>query len=161
MPRFTLNTVFLLCCVFYCSSLLAIDMRFSGTLNAPPPCLINNGDVVDVDFGNDIGVNTVDGKNYLQPINYKITCESGLVNSNVTLTFNAIATTFDHAAVQTSLEGLGIRILIDGTPIEFDKAMVIDPTNPPVLQAVPVNDPEIVLHEGEFNASAMLSAEYQ
>lgn len=85
-------------------------MQFRGTLIEPPPCTINDDGVIDVDFGDRVGINKVDGVNYRQTIGYRITCEPGIGKWDMMLRLNGTATSFDEAAVQTNHRYLGIRI---------------------------------------------------
>lgn len=55
-----------------------IAMHFRGGLIAPPPCVINAGAKIDVDFGSRVGIKKVDGVNYRQVIDYQLDCEPGL-----------------------------------------------------------------------------------
>ncbi len=66
-------------------------MAFSGTLNAPPPCVINNGQRIDVDFGEQLGISQIDGQRYLQNVNYRIDCEPGGSGQTLGLTLVAAA----------------------------------------------------------------------
>ncbi|MDA3131533.1 hypothetical protein [Atlantibacter subterraneus] len=49
-----------------------VNMTFHGTLVAPP-CTISNGQTIEVDFGDDLGVEKIDGNNNKQNVNYSIT----------------------------------------------------------------------------------------
>ena len=51
-------------------------MQFRGGLIAPPPCVINAGAKIDVDFGS-AWDQKVDGVNYRQAIDYHLDCEPG------------------------------------------------------------------------------------
>lgn len=140
----------------------AVDnMLFRGTLIEPPPCKINEGGMVDVDFGDKVGVNKVDGVNYLKALDYRVTCEEGASGMDVVLTLSGQPTFYDGAAIQTDMADLGIRILQNGQPFTLDTPVVIDPKAPPMLQAVPVKAPGASLKEGAFTATATLKAEYQ
>ncbi|HDG9775441.1 TPA: fimbrial protein [Raoultella planticola] len=144
------------------SSLYAADnMLFRGTLIEPPPCSINDGGIVEVDFGARLGVNKMDGMNYLKAMDYRITCEPGASGLDMTLTLSGVPTGYDAAAVQTDLVDLGIRVLQNGRPFTLNKPLGIDPKNPPVLEAVPVKTPGAILKEEAFVATATLKAEYQ
>ena len=46
------------------------DMTFHGTLITPPPCTINDDSRIEVNFGERVGINKVDGVNYRQMMNY-------------------------------------------------------------------------------------------
>ncbi|MBF8219170.1 fimbrial protein [Serratia ureilytica] len=139
----------------------AENMRFSGTLIAPPPCTINNGQMVDVDFGQRVGVKKVDGKNYLQEVKYEIKCEDGISGLVLGLTVIGTPAGFDDAALKTDITDLGIRILRDGQPFKLNQRIAIDAENLPVLQAVPVKKPGVELNTGAFVALATLLADYQ
>jgi len=139
----------------------ADNMLFRGTLIEPLPCTINDGGMVDVDFGERVGVNKVDGVNYLKAMDYRITCEPGVSGLDMTLTLSGVHTGYDPAAVQTDLVDLGIRVLQNGKPFTLNMPLSIDPKNPPVLEAVPVKTPGATLKEGAFLATATLKAEFQ
>lgn len=136
------------------------DMVFYGTLNYPPACTINNGQRIDIDFGKKVGVNKVDGKNYLQTINYRITCGPGGVGMVLGLTLSGEASSFDSAALQTDVPDLAIRILQNGQPLEINKRLDIALPNPPVLEAVPVKRAGVELPSGAFKVTGTLLAEY-
>lgn len=139
----------------------AENMLFRGTLIEPPPCTIKDGGMVDVDFGERVGINKVNGVNYLKLVDYRITCESGATGLDMTLTLSGTETGYDDAAVQTDKADLGIRVLQNGAHFTLNTPLSIDPQNPPVLEAVPVKTPGATLTEGAFVATATLKAEYQ
>ncbi|EOY5052097.1 fimbrial protein [Serratia marcescens] len=136
-------------------------MAFSGTLNAPPPCVINNGQRIEVDFGQQVGISQVDGQRYLQNVNYRIDCEPGSSGQTLGLTLVAAASGFDVAAVPTNVPDLAIRLLLAGNPFVLNKRMPIDAANTPRLQAVPVKRPGGALTPQAFSAQATLLADYQ
>ncbi|MBC3219749.1 fimbrial protein [Serratia fonticola] len=139
----------------------AENMKFYGTLVEPPACTINNGGNVDVDFGNRVGVKKVDGVNYLQPMNYQMTCESNANAWRMTLEVTGKTATYDKAGVVTNITDLAIQIRQNGVPFELNKPISINLTNPPKLEAVPVKRPGSTLKEGTFEATATLKAVYQ
>jgi type 1 fimbria pilin len=139
----------------------ADNLLFSGTLIEPPPCKINDGGTVDVNFGERVGVKKVDGVNYLQAMGYRISCEPGASGLDMTLTLSGQPTGYDTAAVRTNLADLGIRVLQNGKPFTLNQPIGIDPNSPPLLEAVPVKTPGATLKEGAFVATATLQANYQ
>jgi type 1 fimbria pilin len=139
-----------------------VDMTFHGTLIEPPPCTLNDGNLVDVDFGESVGINKVDGVNYRQMMNYQITCENaGSGSWALTLSLSANATGFDKEALMTSKDNLGIRIYQNDAPFTPGSTLDIDLGNPPRLEAVPVKNEGSTLTEGAFEAWATLRADYQ
>lgn len=146
---------------FYALSVQAApNMSFNGVLIAPPPCSINNGEDIAVLFG-PVGVNKVDGINYLQDINYRIHCEDQDAARAVSLMVNGTTTSFDRTALQTNVAELGIKLLQNGNAVVLNQALVIDPASPPKLQAVPVKTPGSILTEQAFEVTATLQANYQ
>ncbi|BEM84350.1 fimbrial protein SteE [Serratia marcescens] len=139
----------------------AENMHFSGTLIMPPPCTINQGQLVDVDFGERVGVKKIDGKNYLQTVDYHIDCQPGISGLVLGLTVTGTATGFDTAALQTNEPDLGIRLLQNGEAFPVNKRLVINAGSPPTLQAVPVKKPGVELSAGTFEVTATLLADYQ
>ncbi|MBH3259024.1 fimbrial protein [Serratia marcescens] len=135
-------------------------MSFTGTLNEPPACVINNGQQIDVDFGERVGIGKVDGQNYLQTVGYHIDCEPGS-GQTLGVTVVAAASSFDAAAVPTSVPDLAVRLLLGGSAFELNRRVSIDAANPPQLQAVPVKRAGAMLKPAAFSAQALLMADYQ
>ncbi|AGE94450.1 fimbrial protein [Citrobacter farmeri] len=143
------------------SVLASGDMQFRGTL-VVPPCSISNGEIIKVAFGDDLGVNKIDGNNYKQPVKYTVNCKAGYtVNSLAIVIDTTQHATYDNSAIQTDKPGLGIRILVDGVAASFSTRIVVsDPDSPPAIEAVPVQDQSVTLTEGAFAATMTLRTDY-
>ncbi|EKM0376768.1 fimbrial protein [Cronobacter turicensis] len=143
------------------SAFSAENMSFHGTLIAPP-CTISEGKTIEVAFGNDLGVNRIDGNNYKQPVNYTVNCEAGYTANNLAIVIDTTApASFDNSAISTNKTGLGIRILVEGVPVTFAQRVAIaNPSSPPKIEAVPVQDQAITLTEGAFEATMTLRTDY-
>ncbi|CAI1080564.1 MULTISPECIES: fimbrial protein [Serratia] len=156
---------FFICLAMLAPRLWAADneaaMQFKGVLNAPPACTINNNQRIDVNFGERVGVNKVDGENYRQTVNYEINCEPNQHGLALGLSLTAGPSSFDSAAVQTNIPDLAIRVLLAGQPFVLNKRVNIDSAAPPLLQAVPVKRPGSNLKANAFLATATLLADYQ
>jgi hypothetical protein len=149
-------------CGILCSTrLLAADVNFQGTLIEPPPCIINNGNDIDVNFGDSIGINSINGINHLKQIDYRINCELGAALDHLVLVISGEPSAFDNSAVDSSLPGLSIKLLVDNNPVEFGQSINVDTSHIPVLQAVLIKSSEVILSEGPFNAAATLQVMYQ
>lgn len=135
------------------------NMKFTGTLIDPPPCYINDKQDMSVHFDK-VGVNKVNGVNYLQPIDYVVTCEES-AGWTMVLRLTGDAATFLDGTIQTDVAGLGVQITINDQPMDLNENFVISPANLPRLKAVPVKQMGTVLTEGAFKASATLLAMYQ
>lgn len=142
----------------------AVDIQFRGTLHEPPACTLNSGGRVDVDFGDSVGVGSVDGVSHRLPLNYSITCAgSASYPSTLTLTLLGTVAGFDRSALQTTVGDLGVRVYQgSGSQLMMPGAGVpITLSSPPQLEAVLVKKSGSTLSEGEFEAIATLKAEYQ
>jgi len=139
----------------------ADSIFFQGNLIKAPNCTINEGQVIDVAFGQNIAVRKVDGVNYRQTVDYGIRCDASPYEWVMSLKITGQVTSFNPAALQTSVGGLGIEIRQNGEPLILGKALLINPKHPPTLQAVPVKDPDVELVADAFNVTATLTAEYQ
>lgn len=148
-----------LCSMGLCSGASA-NLTFSGTLNEPPPCTIEAGNTIEVDFG-DVGVKRVDGVKYRQGVGYTINCGTDTLPWELKLSVNGTATTFDGSAVQTSVPELGIRVFQNNLPFLLNTPLEISLSSPPLLEVVPVKQPGTTLAPARFTAVATLLAEYQ
>ncbi|VDY32778.1 putative minor fimbrial subunit StfF [Morganella morganii] len=59
-------------------SAAAPNMKLFGTLLVPPACTISDNGVIDVFFGDNVGVHKVDGVNYTRAVNYTLVCEDNI-----------------------------------------------------------------------------------
>ena len=139
----------------------ATTLRLFGTLIEPPLCTINSGGQIDVDFGPRVGVKKVNGVNYLQVMNYQITCDSSTTAQDMTLEIIGIPANYDAAAVTSNVTDLAIQIKQNGEPFELNKPIPIKLASPPILSAVPVKRVGATLIEGPFEATATLRVVYQ
>jgi type 1 fimbria pilin len=141
---------------------LEIDILLGGNLVAPPQCTINNSELIDVDFGSQLGVNKINGVNYRIPVNYQIDCEDvGNGDYELSLSLTGETADFDNDALKTDRDSLGIRLYLDNKVFTPGANILISKENPPTLEAVPVKQDGVTLDEGEFVAWATLRAQYQ
>ncbi len=147
------------CSLGLCSGASA-NVTFSGTLNEPPPCTIDAGNTIEVDFG-DVGIRRVDGTHYRRGVGYAISCGSNTLPWALKLSVNGTPTAFDGSAVQTSVPGLGIRLFQNNVPFALNTPLDITLSSPPTLEVVPVKQPGAVLAPARFTAVATLLAEYE
>ncbi|WPC99920.1 MULTISPECIES: fimbrial protein [Proteus] len=131
-----------------------------GNVIAPPPCVINNGKTVEVDFG-EVMSTRIDGTNYTRPIVYNAVCKQMPVNTlKVSIVGNGAS--FDANALRTNFTGLGVRILYQNKTLRLGQTVNFTYPDFPKLEAVPVRDYSTTLTTGgEFTATATLRMEYQ
>lgn len=130
------------------------DVTLHGTLLVIT-CRVNNDNPVDVSFGDAVGVNRVDGKNYEQPIPLEVKCSSP-PGDLFHLVFYGQPTDFDPGALETNVSDLGIKLLKGGEAILLNEALPISFDEIPVLSAVPIKRPSSQLTSGKFKAIATL-----
>ncbi|HEJ0318281.1 TPA: fimbrial protein [Klebsiella aerogenes] len=143
------------------------QINLSGTLLDPPPCTINDGAPIVVDFGDSVGISRVDGVNYTQTVDYHIRCDKDPNNNPwvMGLTIVGAKTTFDGAAIQATIDGsssqdLGIKMHLGGKYFTLNQRVEVKQPLP-VLEAAPMHAPGATLPEGYFHATATLLADYE
>ncbi len=159
MKRFAL-------CLFgcYCGIAQAADsdITFHGTLVSPPACAISDGKTVEVEF-RDVIIDNINGNNFRQNVPYTITCDPDVRDDawEMTLSWTGSQTSYDNAAIETNVTGLGIELQQNGQPFTLGTPLKINLSTPPTLQAVPVKASDASLSEGTFSAWATLQVDYQ
>lgn len=138
----------------------AVQVKFQGALVESLPCTINNDQLIEVDFGDSLVIRNLDGVRYSKPVPYQIDCSAAGV---VRMSIQGNAASFDGAAIQTNIAGLGIHMALgNGSPFYLNTyASNIDTQALPPMTAVPVADPAQPPSPGAFTARATLLADYQ
>jgi len=138
------------------------EVKFSGTL-INLTCKINNDDKIDIDFGNEVVAELLDGTKYKKPMLLPVKCNQDY-NGDLSFTIHGVDAGFETTAVKTNIDGLGIRF-VDGkdskvflklnTPYTYNQPGNIS------LEVVPVKAKETKLEGGDFQASVTLTMEPQ
>lgn len=147
----------------------AVQVHFSGTLQSNPPCVITgDNDPITVNFG-DVGITQIDGTRYAKSFTLNVLCDVSMGN-NITLYFgyDGMNASFDDDALQTSRNGLGIKLYrSNGDIIQPDNSnhsvvMSGGVSENIKLTAIPVKDPDpaLVLYEGPFTATGTVEIRY-
>lgn len=140
------------------------NLQFTGTLMAPPPCTISDqGGPINVHFEGNIAIGKIDGTQYRrQAIPYQIVCPGAPQTARMTLTLKGAEANFDPTALKTSIDDLGIRVLLGGSALKpnFPRQITFNASAiMPKLEAVPVKLIDATLPSTTFRASALLIAE--
>ncbi|CAI0719944.1 Minor fimbrial protein prsF precursor [Serratia entomophila] len=125
-----------------------------------PPCVINGGRTIEVDFGDSLIITRVDGNNYTKAVDYTLTCTGNSSNA-MKLQVMGNPTAFEPSALQTSVADLGIALKANGGALAVNEWLDFTYPNAPQLQAVPVKRAGATLAGGEFTAAATLRVDYQ
>lgn len=148
--------------VFTHDAMASADVNFHGYLVNPPQCVISNNETIEVPFA-EMQIDDINGINYMKEIPYTIDCDSTVRDAYMTMTLTLMATQsdFNDAAVNTDINGLGIKITHDDQPFTIGTALTINSATQPVLKAVPIKKDGVTLPEGNFEAWATLQVDYQ
>lgn len=118
-------------------------------------CIINNDKTAEIDFGDAVGVNQIDGKKYKQKLPIKIVCQSP-PGKQLKLEFSGTPSKFDTSALKTGFDDLGIRILQKDQPVTINQRFELEDVNQPVFYAVPIKKAGSTLQSGRFSTQATL-----
>lgn len=131
------------------------------TVIEAPPCVINNNQTIEVNFG-DVMTNRVDGSNYEQALNYTLSCTGNASNAlKMQLVGTQAGSGFASNVLQTDAAGLGIALKNGGSAMALNSWTNFTYPTLPVLTAVPVKGSGVTLSGGAFSASATMRVEYQ
>lgn len=140
------------------------QITVSGTLVDAPVCTVNGNNQIDVDFGDDVIINRIDGVSYKNtPMRFDLVCTS-LAKQGLRVTFDGAPSPFNSQYIDTSVEGLGIRIFLDdvipiprGAGVEFSYQDVAGVR----FSAVPVVQSGVTLSAQPFTGAGTVILRYQ
>lgn len=133
----------------------------TGTIIASAPCKINNEQLIEVNFGNELLTTRIDGVNYRKAINYTLDCREAS-NNSLRLQIQGTVAAFDAQVLSTAgRSNLGIRVMEGGNVLPVNTWLKFQYPLVPVLSAVPVKQAGSTLAAGSFSAGATLLVEYQ
>ncbi|SNY75351.1 fimbrial protein [Enterobacter sp. CC120223-11] len=141
------------------SASAADEQMLSITLNViKPPCILNGGQNINVNFGDEVFTTRIDGVYKKQKIEYKPT---NCLTSKFKLRIEGNPAAWDSKLLASNNEGLGIRFLNSGTELALYSWINFSSSKWPVLEAALVKNDKKVLKSGPFTAGATLMIEYQ
>lgn len=139
----------------------AENMRFFGTLIEPPPCVINNSQPIEVNFGNDVMTSRVDGTSYKKmPVTYTLSCTGNATNA-LRMQIEGTAAAFNSQWLNGNKTNFAIALLNNGAALGVNRWFNFTYPVVPVLEAVPAKNPTGALTGGAFNATATMKIDYR
>ena len=138
----------------------------SAVLYVPDKCVVNEGQLINVEFG-EIGGSNLNGASYPQSIPVRFQCEGGSFEDgtlNIKLAVSGTPAPFSNNAFKTDKTDLGIEIKHNGQlviPNEFYPVPNIGNGGSWNLVAAPLANGGKEIAEGEFNASATIVAAFE
>lgn len=155
------KTLLFLCIIVSSPLALAVPATFHGTLIEPPPCTINNGKDIDVDFGTDLLTTRVDGINYEKMVPYTIECNVDAKSNLLKLQLTGTGAGFDSTVLATQKMDLAVELRNSGTKMPLNTWVNFVYPTTLVLTAVPVKRANSELTGGAFNATGTMQVDYQ
>lgn len=126
------------------------------------PCVINNNQPIDVDFGNDVAVTDVATGLVEKRINYELDCSSMDIEKSLEMTISGTGADFDTEVLKTSILNLGVKIKANGNSFPLNSAFdFATAETKPTLTALLVQKPGSRLDVGAFTAGATMTVVYQ
>jgi type 1 fimbria pilin len=135
-------------------------IKVTVTIVAPPPCEINNNDLIEVSFGNDVMTTRIDGSYKKRPVVYSIECKNA-PNNAMKMQIQGIGAGFDGDVLQTDKDDLGVALLRDGNRQPINTWVNFTYPKLPTFEAVLVKLAGATLSGGAFSAGATMKVEYQ
>lgn len=138
----------------------------SAILFVPDKCVVNEGLLINVDFGK-ISGRKLNGSSYPQHIPVRFQCEGGSFEDgslNIKLAVSGAAALLNDNAFKTSKSDLGIKLTHNGELVILNVFYPVPNIGNGVswdLFAVPFYNGDKEINEGEFNASATIVAALQ
>lgn len=124
------------------------------------PCEINNNNLIEVNFGNDVLTTLVDGNYKKMRIPYEVRCPAGSPRG-LNIRIEGTGARFDPNVLMTNITNFGIGILGDGAVLPINSSKSFTYPYGPRLEAVPVKLAGATLSGGLFSAGAIMKVEYQ
>ncbi|HID9469481.1 TPA: fimbrial protein [Serratia liquefaciens] len=138
----------------------ATSIKVTVTIVAPPPCVINNNNLIEVNFGNDVMTTRIDGSYKKQSVLYSVECKNA-PNNAMKMQIQGNSAVFDRDVLQTNKNDLGIALLRNGNREPINTWVNFTYPNLPKFEAVPVKQAGATLSGGAFSAGATMKVEYQ
>jgi len=142
------------------------EVSLHGTLIEAPPCVINDNNIIYVDFGNEVMTTRVDGSNYIEKLDFTVDCSEGM-STGKTLVVGIVGNgaSFDSNVLETNIPDLGIKFYLEKIiPYDINKFNLHlnnnNPTSAGDFYAVPVKRSGSTLPSGDFSATASLVIKY-
>jgi type 1 fimbria pilin len=143
-------------------SLLAYDIpiNISGEITIPA-CKVNDGEIIDVYFGDELLTTRVNDGYYSKNIKYELSCV-GNPSGNLKIKIKGDASSFDTKLLKTSNVNLGILLKKESSPLPLNQWVYFPYRNEaPLLQATLVSLHGEKLSAGFFYGTATLMVDYQ
>ena len=135
-------------------------VKVTVTIVAPPPCVINDNNLIEVKFGNDVMTSRIDGSYKKQRVVYSVECKDAPTNA-MKIKIQGTGASFDSDVLRTNNNDLGVALLRNGNRQPINRWVNFSYPYMPTLEAVPVKQAGATLSGGAFSAGATMMVEYR
>jgi len=137
------------------------DIHFHGRLIERIPCVVNNGNMIEVDFGPEVmttRIEDTDGNLYNQDFSITLGCPT----NDVRLKISGGAAGFDPELLAGNQSGLGFRFLNASNTLPVNTWVDISSANAGsyTFRVRPVRQDGVTLEGGDFTTFASLMVDY-
>lgn len=137
-----------------------VQINISGTIVANAHCNFGQNRPITVEYG-DVYSSEIAGDAYRKKLNYNVSCSGDADGKSIQLQLAGTGAGFDGSLLKTDANGLGIKILRNGSQMTLGQWYDLNPNSPPTLEGVLVKQDGASFDNGqEFNASATLKVAY-
>lgn len=127
-----------------------------------PPCVINNNQMIDIDFGSSIAITDVSSGTYKKPINYTLECNGGDPSPPLKMRITGNPAEYNADALQTSLDNLAIAFQANNSAYALNTDLNFASVDAkPQLNAILTQRAGARLNTGAFTAGATMTVSYQ
>lgn len=131
------------------------------TVNATP-CQINNNQIIEVNFGENVITTEVAKGIYEQEVDYSLDCTNADQRKTLVMRISGDKATFGNNVLGTSFDELGVKLKADGQDFPLNTGLLLaSSASKPVLSAQLVQKPDTRLPTGRFTAGATMTVDYQ
>ena len=158
---YKLKNCFLIFGLFIPYAYSATDIVVKATVLGPA-CTINNGNVIEVNFGNDILANKINGDNYQQSFTLNFSCTTQTPN-NVFITIEGYPWDYYNPIhLPTSKENLFVIFKHGNKTLPINEKIQVDRRNSQTILAIPTRyDKDDRIKPGPFNVATTLKVSYE
>ncbi|MBD8162879.1 fimbrial protein [Erwinia persicina] len=135
-------------------------IKVTVTIVAPPPCVINDNNLIEVKFGNDVMTTRIDGSYKKRQVVYSVECKNA-PNNAMKMKIQGTGAGFDSDVLKTNNDVLGVALLRNGNRQPINTWVNFTYPKVPTFEAVPVKQAGATLSGGAFSAGATMTVEYQ
>lgn len=138
-----------------------VELTVTVTIQIPP-CVINDNQPIDVNFGSNVFTTDVAAGTVKQDIVYSLDCSGADQMKKLKMKISGTGASFDSKLLKTNFDALAIELDANGSLYPLNTDLNFDSVaDKPTLSALLVQQPGGHLPTGDFTASSTMTVSYQ